>query len=121
LAHVHGRSIKPASSTRWPIVDAQPPHNFIICLGFHYADQLAEETTVDAYFAPVGDPAPGPVAFPHRASAAELPEAPISHHWQDSRHISDEVVTVGISHKKLRLEAFAGRHAISGKHNGGNF
>jgi hypothetical protein len=87
------------------IIDGQHPHNFIMALGFHYAYQLFDETTVDAYFAPVGDPALGPVAFPHRASAAELPEAPISHHWQDSTHISDEVLTVGISHKKLRLEA----------------
>jgi len=83
-----------------PIVDGQHPHNFIMGLGFHYAYQLAEDTFVSAYFAPVGDPALGPVAFPHRASAMELPEAPISHHWQDSTHISDEVVTVGIEHKK---------------------
>ncbi|MBV9504720.1 MAG: hypothetical protein JO323_06905 [Acidobacteriia bacterium] len=88
-----------------PIVDGQHPHNLIMSLGFHYAYQLGEDTIVDAYFAPVGDPALGPVAFPHRASALELPQAPISHHWQDATHISDEVVTVGISHKKVRVEA----------------
>jgi hypothetical protein len=88
-----------------PIVDGQHPHNFIMGLGFHYTYQLAEDTFVSAYFAPVGDPALGPVAFPHRASAMELPEATISHHWQDSTHISDEVLTVGISQGKLRLEA----------------
>jgi hypothetical protein len=88
-----------------PLFDAQHPHNFIMSLGFHYAYELAENTTIDAYFAPVGDPALGPVAYPHRASAQELPQAAISHHLQDSTHISDEVVTVGISHKKLRLEA----------------
>jgi hypothetical protein len=88
-----------------PIVDGQHPHNLIMGLGFHYAYQLGEDTTVDAYFAPVGDPALGPVAFPHRASAMELPEAPISHHWQDSTHISDDVVTLGITHNKFRLEA----------------
>jgi hypothetical protein len=88
-----------------PIVDGQHPHNFIMGLGFHYAYELTEDTTVLAYFAPVGDPALGPVAFPHRASAMELPEAPISHHLQDSTHISDEVLTLGIEHKKLRLEA----------------
>ena len=88
-----------------PIVDGQHPHNFIMGLGFHYTYQVTEDTFLSAYFAPVGDPALGPVAFPHRASAMELPQAPISHHWQDSTHISDEVVTVGISHRKLRLEA----------------
>ncbi len=88
-----------------PLVDAQHPHNLIMSLGFHYARQLAENTTLDLYFAPVGDPALGPVAFPHRASAMELPEAPISHHLQDSTHIADEVVTAGIHYKKVKLEA----------------
>jgi hypothetical protein len=88
-----------------PLVDAQHPHNFIMALGFHYTYQLGEHTTLDAYAAPVGDPALGPIAFPHRASAMEFPEAPISHHWQDSTHIADDVVTLGVSHKKLKLEA----------------
>jgi hypothetical protein len=88
-----------------PIVDGQHPHNLIMALGFHYAYEIAEDMTLDVYVAPVGDPALGPVAYPHRASAEELPEAPISHHLQDSTHISDDVVTVGISHKKLKLEA----------------
>jgi hypothetical protein len=88
-----------------PLVDSQHPHNFIMSLGFHYAHQLAENTTLDLYFAPVGDPALGPTAFPHRASAMELPEAPISHHLQDSTHIADEVVTAGVQHKKVKLEA----------------
>ena len=88
-----------------PIVDGQHPHNFIMGLGFHYTYELAEDTFVSAYFAPVGDPALGPVAFTHRDSAMELPQATISHHWQDSTHISDEVLTVGVERKKLRLEA----------------
>ncbi len=88
-----------------PLFDAQHPHNFIMSLGFHYAYEIAEGTTIDAYFAPVGDPALGPVAFPHRASAQELPEATLSHHLQDSTHISDDVVTVGVTHDKIRLEA----------------
>ncbi len=66
-----------------------------MALGFHYARQLDANTIVDIYFAPVGDPALGPVAFPHRASAMELPQAPISHHLQDSTHVADEVVTLG--------------------------
>jgi hypothetical protein len=57
------------------------------------------------YYAPVGDPALGPVAFPHRASAFEIPQAPLGHHWQDSTHIADNVATVAVRHKWLRLEA----------------
>jgi hypothetical protein len=88
-----------------PLVDRQHPHNFIMAIGLNYARPIAENTVLQFYFAPVGDPALGPIAFPHRASAAELPQAPLGHHWQDSSHIADEVVTVGITHKKVRLEA----------------
>jgi hypothetical protein len=88
-----------------PIVDGQHPHDFIMAIGFHYARPLGEKTLIQAYFAPVGDPALGPVAFPHRASAMELPQAPLGHHWQDSTHIANEVVTVGIKHNILQLEA----------------
>jgi hypothetical protein len=88
------------------LVDAQHPHNFIMGLGFHYAHPLGENTMLQFYFAPVGDPALGPVAFPHRASADELPQATLSHHWQDSTHIADEVITAAIMlHDKVRLEA----------------
>jgi hypothetical protein len=87
------------------IVDGQHPHNLIMALGFHYTRSLGESTTLDAYFAPVGDPALGPVAYPHRDSAMELPEAALSHHLQDSTHIADEVVTLGIQRGRFKLEA----------------
>jgi hypothetical protein len=88
-----------------PLIDKQHPHNFIMALGFHYARKLSANTTLLLYFAPVGDPALGPVAYPHRSSAEEIPEAPLSHHLQDSTHISDEVVTAAIAYKKLRVES----------------
>jgi hypothetical protein len=88
-----------------PIVDGQHPHNFIMALGVEYAHSLSENTTLQLYAAPVGDPALGPTAYPHRASAMELPQASLSHHWQDSTHISDDVITAGISWRKLKLEA----------------
>jgi hypothetical protein len=88
-----------------PLVDAQHPHDLFMGLGVQYAHPLGEETMLQFYYAPVGDPALGPVAFPHRASAAELPQATLSHHWQDSTHIADNVATVALKHKWLRLEA----------------
>jgi hypothetical protein len=87
-----------------PLVDAQHPHNFIMGFGFDYAHPLGS-ATLQLYYAPVGDPALGPVAFPHRASAFDLPQAPLSHHWQDSTHIADDVATVAIARKWLRVEA----------------
>lgn len=87
-----------------PIENGQHPHNLVMALGLHYAYPADDNTVLEAYFAPVGDPALGPVAFPHRASAAELPEAPIGHHWEDSSHIAYEVATIGVKHKIARLE-----------------
>ena len=87
------------------LVDAQHPHNFIMAMGVHYARPLNEDTILQFYAAPVGDPALGPVAFPHRDSASEIPQAPLGHHWQDSTHIADEVVTAGVLYRKVRLEA----------------
>jgi len=89
-----------------PLVDAQHPHNFIMGLGFHYAHPVGDNVILQFYFAPVGDPALGPVAFPHRASADELPQATLSHHWQDSTHVADDVITGALMiHNLVRLEA----------------
>jgi hypothetical protein len=78
------------------LVDGQHPHNFFMELSVAYARTIGEKTNVEIYFAPVGDPALGPVAFPHRISAEEMPQAPLSHHLQDSTHIADEVLTAAL-------------------------
>jgi hypothetical protein len=88
-----------------PLVNAQHPHNFVMELSAQYAHPLGANAMLNLYYAPVGDPALGPVAFPHRASAAEIPQAPLGHHWQDSTHIADNVATAGIQYKWVKLEA----------------
>jgi hypothetical protein len=88
-----------------PIVDAQHPHNLFMELALEYQHRLGEKSRVWFYAAPVGDPALGPVAFPHRASAAELPQAALGHHLEDSTHISYEVITGGIAHGMFGIEA----------------
>ena len=90
-----------------PIVDGQHPHDFYMELSLQYTRPLGERTSWHVYFAPVGDPALGPVAYPHRVSAMELPQATLSHHLQDSQHIVSEVVTTGITHGMIRVEASA--------------
>ncbi len=94
-----------------PIVDGQHPHDFFMELAALYDYKIAEHTLVSVYAAPMGDPAMGPAAYPHRASASEDPIAPLGHHFQDSTHIAADVVTLGITHRSLRLEAsgFHGR------------
>lgn len=88
-----------------PLIDEQHPHDFVMQLSMQYARRLGRDTMIQLYYAPVGDPALGPVAYPHRASAAELPQAPLSHHWQDSTHIANNVATVAVRHKWFRIEA----------------
>jgi hypothetical protein len=88
-----------------PLVDAQHPHNFVMGAGFHYAHRVGEHALADLYYAPVGDPALGPQAFPHRPSAAELPQAPLGHHWQDSTHVAYNVATLALKRDWFRLEA----------------
>src|SRR5919201_861363 len=94
-----------------PIIDGQHPHDLVMELAAIYDYRLGEKTALSFYAAPVGDPALGPVAYPHRMSAAENPIAPLGHHLEDSTHIVSDVVTLGVTHKNLRLEAsgFHGR------------
>ncbi len=93
------------------IVDGQHPHDFVMELAAIYDYSLGERTLLSFYAAPVGDPALGPVAFPHRQSASEDPVATLGHHLQDSTHIADDVITLGVTHRNFRLEAsgFHGR------------
>src|SRR5271168_2402133 len=69
------------------IVDGQHPHNLFMEIGAQYAHSIGN-AALNLYYAPVGDPALGPTAYPHRASAAELPQAPLGHHYEDSTHIA---------------------------------
>ena len=62
-----------------PIVDGQHPHDFFMELAALYNYRLGERTMLSFYVAPVGDPALGPMAYPHRASASEDPVAPLGH------------------------------------------
>ncbi len=94
-----------------PIVDGQHPHNFFMEIAALYDLKLGKNGLLSLYAAPIGDPAIGPMAFPHRASAAEDPLAPLGHHQEDSTHISEDVVIVGLTYRIARIEAsgFHGR------------
>ena len=94
-----------------PIADGQHPHDFIMELAVLYDLKIGEQSLLSFYFAPVGDPALGPVAYPHRASALENPVATLGHHQEDSTHIADDVVTLGLTHAIARIElsGFHGR------------
>lgn len=88
-----------------PIIDGQHPHNFFMELGALYDIPVGEHALVSFYAAPIGDPAIGPTAYPHRLSASEDPLAALGHHQQDSTHIAYNVLTGGITWRWLRVEA----------------
>jgi hypothetical protein len=94
-----------------PIADGQHPHDFVMELAALYDLKLSERALLSFYFAPVGDPAIGPAAYPHRASAFENPVGTLGHHQEDSTHIAADVATVGLTYRMARIEAsgFHGR------------
>jgi hypothetical protein len=98
-----------------PIVDGQHPHNLFMEIAGLYDRKVGSHTVLSLYAAPVGDPALGPEAFPHRASIGDDPLAPLGHHLEDSTHIADEVLTGGVAwgdgQRGVRVEAsgFHGR------------
>ena len=93
------------------LVDHQHPHNLFAELSLLYTVPLAKKLSWEFYGGPSAEPAIGPVTYIHRASASELPLAPLSHHLQDSTHTSFGVVTTGfvIDRVKLEASAFNGR------------
>ena len=94
-----------------PLVDRQHPHDLFMELALQYARPLGRRVGVEFYLAPVGEPALGPAAFPHRVSAATDPMAPLGHHWQDSTHIAFGVLTAGVYSTRVKFEGsvFNGR------------
>jgi hypothetical protein len=94
-----------------PLVDRQHPHDLFMELAGMYTALLGERFAVQLYGGPAAEPALGPVAYPHRRSAMFDPLAPLSHHWQDSTHISFGVATLGVMTRRAKLEAcvFNGR------------
>jgi hypothetical protein len=90
-----------------PLVDHQHPHNVFAELSALYLLPLSKTVSWELYGGPAAEPALGPVTYIHRASAAELPLAPLSHHLQDSTHTSFGVVTTGLVIDRFKLEGSA--------------
>ena len=91
-----------------PIADGQHPHNFFMELAALYDLKLGEQSTAFVLCGAGRRSGDRPAAYPHRASAIENPVAALGHHQEDSTHIADDVVTVGltIASRGSRLPAF---------------
>jgi hypothetical protein len=94
-----------------PLVDRQHPHDLFMELSASYSVPLGPDASAFLYAGLPGEPAFGPPAFMHRMAIADSPEAPITHHWLDSTHITFGVVTAGLILGRVKLEAsrFNGR------------
>lgn len=95
-----------------PLVDRQHPHDLFMELAGRVDVNVGSNgARLFFYGGPVSEPAIGPSAFMHRGSARYNPEAPITHHWFDSTHITYGVATLGFQNRQVQLETslFTGR------------
>jgi hypothetical protein len=104
---------------RTPLIDRQHPHDLFMELSGSYSHRLSATDSVFLYFGLPGEPALGPPAFMHRFSSMDIPEAPITHHWLDSTHITYGVLTAGYVWDKFKIEAsgFRGREPDQHRYN----
>ncbi len=93
------------------LVDRQHPHDLFMELSASLSHRVGARGSVFLYAGLPGEPAFGPPAFMHRQSIMDSPEAPISHHWLDSTHITYGVVTAGVTWNGIKAEVsrFKGR------------
>ena len=90
-----------------PLIDHQHPHDFFMQLAGIWRTPLTARTALTIAGAAAGEPALGPIAFMHRASAMENPFAPLSHHTFDSTHIAFGVVTAALDRGAWTIEGSA--------------
>ncbi|MEP7130893.1 MAG: hypothetical protein ABI770_07180 [Sphingomicrobium sp.] len=86
------------------LVDRQHPHDLFMELSASVSQHIGPKSSLFLYAGLPGEPAFGPPAFMHREAILDSPEAPITHHWLDSTHISFGVVTAGAVFDRMKLE-----------------
>ena len=84
-----------------PLVGRQHPHDLFMELAARVDFDIADNAQLFLYGGPVGEPALGPSAFMHRGSAKLNPEAPITHHWFDSSHVTYGGATAGLASRQF--------------------
>jgi hypothetical protein len=87
-----------------PLVDRQHPHDLFMELSASVSQNVGRNRSLFLYAGLPGEPAFGPPAFMHREAIMDSPEAPISHHWLDSTHISFGVLTAGLVLGRAKVE-----------------
>lgn len=94
-----------------PLIDYQHPHDLFMQLAAVWHMPIGARTGLTLAGGPAAEPALGPVAFMHRASAMDNPMSPLGHHTFDSTHIAFGVVTAAVDRGPWTIEGsiFNGR------------
>ena len=94
-----------------PLVDRQHPHDFFMELSATYSVAARRRAAPPSPTSACRASRRWAAAFMHRFSGMRNPEAPLTHHWLDSTHITFGVATLGVSQGPLKLEGswFNGR------------
>ncbi len=102
-----------------PLVDRQHQHDLFSEVSVSYAHSLSPKSDLFVYVGYPGEPALGPVAFMHRPSALNNPDATLTHHWTDATHITFGVATLGFRYGNWKIEgsSFTGREPGENRYN----
>jgi hypothetical protein len=94
-----------------PLIDYQHPHDLFMQLAAVWHVPVGAASGFTLAGGPSAEPALGPVAFMHRASALDNPMSPLAHHTLDSTHIAFGVVTAAFDRGPWTIEGsvFNGR------------
>lgn len=94
-----------------PLIDRQHPHDLFSELSVAYTQSFTKDIDAFVYVGYPGEPALGPVAFMHRPSTLNNPDATLGHHWSDATHITFGVATLGFRYKIFKVDGslFTGR------------
>jgi hypothetical protein len=87
-----------------PLINYQHPHDLVMNLGATYRFERGPVKYLLGADV-VGTPALGPTPYMHRESARNNPQAPLTHHYLDSTHITPGVIRTGVEVGRVMFEA----------------
>ena len=90
---------------RTPLVDRQHPHDLVMELSASISHDLSAHSSVFLYADCLANPRSARRRSCIGRRSSNSPEAPITHHWFNSTHISFGVITAGLVIDRLKVEA----------------
>ena len=88
-----------------PIVDGQHPHDLLMELSVQFAHPIGDKGMFNLITLLSEMPRSVPLLFLTGQALWSYRRPTLAHHWQDSTHIANNLVTAGLSWSKVRIEA----------------